>query len=130
MHVGCDAAECHHHILGYLKIDLPAFVCVCALLLRTGPALVYCPFLHALISLSRRGFSHAVVQYKKWSWCGICELDTCALSLSLSLSDALCHTHMQARTHARTDLRSHPHRGGYAIGHILQMHTILVLMHA
>lgn len=28
MHVGYDAAECHH-ILGYLKIDLPACVCVC-----------------------------------------------------------------------------------------------------
>lgn len=46
MHVGYDAAECHHHIPGYLKIDLPARVCarVCALLLRTGPLVVYCPF--------------------------------------------------------------------------------------
>lgn len=47
MHVACDAAESHHHILSYLKIDLPAFVCVCALVLRHRPGGCLLPFIHA-----------------------------------------------------------------------------------
>lgn len=72
MHVGCDAAECHHHILGYLKIDLPAFVCVYVFTApsHTGPVVVYCPFLFFILSRShfaRASSSHAVLQCKKWS---------------------------------------------------------------
>lgn len=68
MHVGCDAAECHHHILGYLKIDLPASLCACVHCSpshRPGACLLL--VFHALISLIRRAASHAVLQYKKWS---------------------------------------------------------------
>lgn len=50
MHVACDAAESHHHILSYLKIDLPAIVCVCALVVRHRPGGCLLPFIHALIS--------------------------------------------------------------------------------
>jgi len=68
MHVGYDAAECHHHILGYLKIDFPAFVfmCVRARVCRAHshrPAVVvYCPFLHASWL-----FLVQLLQRKEWS---------------------------------------------------------------
>lgn len=43
------AAGSHHHILGYLKIDLPAIVCVCALVPRHRPGGCLLPLIHALI---------------------------------------------------------------------------------
>ena len=93
MHVGCDAAECHHHILGYLKIDLPACVCVCALLLSTGPLLVYRPFFHALIS--------ALMQW-------------CSKDMELLWDNWIhvlphTHTHTHAGTHACTHAWTYVH---------------------
>lgn len=108
MHVGCDAAECHHHILGYLKIDLPAFVCVCAFTAHshTGPVVVYCPFFIFYF------FYRALISPVPLLLMQCCSARNGAdtrvhvLSLSLSLSNApsLSHTHMQART----DVRTHP----------------------
>lgn len=107
MHVGYDAAECHHHILGYLKIDLPACVCVrtcvcvCALLLRTGLVVVYCPsftlsFRPAVVALlvqwcsTRHG---AGVGYMNWVHVG-----PLSGSHSFPLSPSLTYTYMHART--------------------------------
>lgn len=77
MHVGCDAAECHHHILGYLKIDLAAFVCVCAhRYAARGPVGCLSPafilrshfyYYYFFLLFRRASCSHAVLQYKKWS---------------------------------------------------------------
>lgn len=109
MHVGCDAAECHHHILGYLKIDLPAFVCVCAFTAHshTGPVVVYCPFFYFLfffITLSFRPclfFScSAAVQEME-----LIHGYMCSHSLSLFPMLPLSHTH---NMQARTDVRTHP----------------------
>lgn len=107
MHVGCDAAECHRHILGYLKIDLSAFVCVRGRRsVASGPRLLvyHRVIFHALVfppHLRRLCFSLA---------CGaaVQEIEAthrymCSASLSLSFSLT------RARTGGRTDRRTHVH---------------------
>lgn len=115
MHVGCDAAECHRHILGYLKIDLAAFVCVRACVrarrsVASGPRCLFIIVLfifHALIFyffLLRRFCLSlacgAAVQ-------GIEPIHRYMCSASLSL--LLTHVRTHAWADGRTDRRTHVH---------------------
>lgn len=124
MHVACDAAESHHHILSYLKIDLPAFVCVCALVLRHRPGLFVAVYSrshfpsHAALTLcSRNGANTRIHVLLSLS---LCHTHSLLLPL-LYISSTHCHAHMDTRTGLRTD----PRKGGYASGHILQMNRSL-----
>lgn len=112
MHVGCDAAECHRHILGYLKIDLAAFVCVRACVrarrsVASGPRCLFIIVLfifHALIFYFF--FAPPLLPLARMRCCSTRNrADTPIHVLSLSLSFSRTY----ARTHGRTDGRTDAH---------------------
>lgn len=109
MHVGYDAwiAECHHHILGYLKIDPTAWVRVRApiLLLCTGPWDVYYP-IHFVLALSF--LSHAAAPLVQW-----CSTRHPSCWTVCAFCYMCIRSHTCPPMHGRTCI--HTHCGGYAI---------------